>query len=182
MARRRGSNEQRGRLLVAATRGGPRALSGSGCGGPTARAAAAARGCGGRRAAETMVSAGSRVEWARGSPGRRLRLRSREWAVSRGRAGAPAVPDSAWGGPHGTREAEAGRRALRCTEEVGLLRCEFPQAQGLRNAPAEDRSSDPHSRSPVRGLPVTLCNRSFLSWLHLRVFVFGSLDLVESGS
>lgn len=145
MARRRGSNEQRGRLLVAATRGGTRALSGSSCGGPTARAAAAARGCSGRRAAETMVSAGSRVEWARGSPGRRLHLRSREWAVSRGRAGVPAVPDSAWGGRTGRGKQKQGGGFCAARRRSGCCcASSLSSAQGLRNAPTEDRrSSDP---------------------------------------
>jgi hypothetical protein len=125
LAGRRGSNEQRERLLVEAARGGPRALSRSGCGGPTARAAAAAaRGCSGRRAAETMVSAGSRVEWARRSPGRLLHLGDREWAVSRFGAGVPAVPDSAggWGGAPdaGGRSRGAGAAPHRGGPAVAL--------------------------------------------------------------
>lgn len=78
------------------------------------------------------------------------------------------------GGPHRTREAEAGRRVLRCTEEVGLLLCEFPvkgyvmpllRIEGILILPTRTARS-------VRGLPVILCNRSFFSWLHLKVSLY----------
>lgn len=144
MARRRGSNKQHERLLVAAARGGSRALSGSGCGGPTARAAAAARDFCGRRLAETMVSAGSRGEWTRGSSGRRLHLWSGEWAVPRGRAGVPAVPDSAWGGRALRGRQKQGGGFCVARRRSGCSGASSESAQGLRNPPAEDRrSSDP---------------------------------------
>lgn len=147
LVHRRGSNEQHERLLAAAARGGPGALSGSGSGGPAARAAAAARGGSGRRAAETMVSAGRRGEQARGSPGRRLHLWRWEWAVSRSRVGAPAGAGLRLGGRAGRGRQKQGR-VQRYPEEDPPPpgQCGVSGA-GLRNAPAEDRrSSDPAHR------------------------------------
>lgn len=176
MACRRGSNEQSERLLVAAARGGPRALSGFGCGGPTARAAAAARGLSERRAAKTMVSAGSRGEWTRGSSGRRLHLWSREWAVSRGGSGVLAVPDSAWGGrARRGRQKQGAGSALHGGGPAAALRVPSLRLRayvmpllkigGVLILPTRTARS-------VRGLPRIprlLCNRSLFTWLRLKV-------------